>query len=343
MRVTEILLGLESEFGGGVIGEIIDRAVVNREGLKRDILEMDIVGIESLKTAGAEHLSFLANERHVDELKTTKAAAVFVTKEQASLVPAETAAIVCADPYRAFAKSTAFFTRPLAKSEGKKPRIGEGAKIAPNARVGLDSVIGANCLIMDGAYIGDDCEIGDDCVIYPNAVIYNRTKIGDHCRIHAGTVIGSDGFGYARGEKGEHLKIRHLGRVVVEDFVEIGANCAIDRAALGETRIKSGAKIDNLVHIAHGCEIGERSLITAQTGFAGGVKTGKYFVTGGQSAITGHIEICDNVMIAGKAGVTKSIKKSGTYAGFPAIKHREWLRLNSFIMRQFKKSLDEAE
>ncbi|GHS87350.1 UDP-3-O-acylglucosamine N-acyltransferase [Campylobacterota bacterium] len=300
--------------------------------------DREIVRIAKLQDARPTDISFLSNERGLKHIAKTSAGAVFVREAEKSLVPAGVAAIVCPDPYYAFARATAFFTSPLIKHGGRKAYIGKGTEVSDTAKIGQDSSIGANCMIMAGVYIGDEVTIGDDVVLYPNVVIYNRTKIGAHVRIHAGTVVGSDGFGYARGPNGEHIKIRHLGRTVIEDNVEIGANSTIDRASLGETIIRRGTKIDNLVHIAHGCEIGERSLIAAQVGFAGGAKAGKNLVVGGQSGFAGHIEITDNVTVAARSGATKSVKTGGVYAGFPLIDHRKWLKLRAIMMRLLKRA-----
>ena len=179
---------------------------------------------------------------------------------------------------------------------------------------------------MAGAYIGDDVSIGDNVIIYPNVSIYHHCHIGSNCIIHSGTVIGSDGFGFAHTKMGEHVKIYQNGNVVVEDDVEIGANCTIDRAVFGSTIIKKGAKLDNLIQIAHNCEIGEYSILTAQVGLAGSTILGRNVVMGGQSASAGHLKIGNFAQIAGMSGVTKSIDGGKVYGGFPAIEQKEWLR-----------------
>ncbi|MDR1911275.1 MAG: UDP-3-O-(3-hydroxymyristoyl)glucosamine N-acyltransferase, partial [Helicobacteraceae bacterium] len=295
-------------------------------GLTLEAEDREIKRINTPDLAGKEDAVFLTSDKYLKDLSQTNAAVVFLRAEYKAIAPKSSVAIVCADPRLAFAKATAFFAQPLVKTDGKKAQIGRGCDISDLARIGKDTKIGSNCLIMAGVSIGDDVTIGDNVTLFPNVVIYNRTKIGDRVRIHAGTVIGSDGFGYATGKTGEHIKIRHLGRATIEDDVEIGANSAVDRAVLGETIVKRGAKLDNFVHIAHNCEIGEHSLITAHVVFAGSVKTGRNLVVGGHSGFNGHIEIAPFVTIAAKSGVTKSIKKSGIYAGFPAIEHGEWLR-----------------
>lgn len=302
--------------------------------------------IERLTTpdlATEDTISFISSDRYLQFLPTTKAAAVVLSAKHKRLAPASAATLVSENPHLSFAQATAFFASPLVKREGKKATIGKGSEISDKAHIGLDTVIGSNCLIMAGVYIGDDVTIGDDSTIYPNVTIYNRTKIGSRVRVHAGTVIGSDGFGYAQTKSLTHIKIRHLGRAVIEDEVEIGANSTIDRAVLGETIIRRGTKIDNLVHIAHNCEIGEYSLITAHVVFAGSVKTGRNLVVGGHTGFNGHIEIAPYVTVAAKSGVTKSIKKSGIYAGFPAIEHGEWLKQQAALSKILKNAVRDAK
>jgi UDP-3-O-[3-hydroxymyristoyl] glucosamine N-acyltransferase len=184
---------------------------------------------------------------------------------------------------------------------------------------------------MASAYVGDNVTVGSDTIIYPNVTIYHHSQIGNNCILHAGAVIGSDGYGFAHTKMGEHIKIYQNGNVIVEDEVEIGANSTVDRAVFGTTHIRKGTKIDNLVQIGHNCDIGEYSLLAGQAGIAGSTSTGRNVIFGGQSGTAGHLHIEDFVTIAGKAGVTKSLKGSKTYAGFPAIEHPSWLKLQAKI------------
>ncbi len=165
----------------------------------------------------------------------------------------------------------------------------------------------------------DDVTIGDDCVLYPNVTLYPHTLLGTRIIIHAGTVVGSDGYGYIPDRQGHHLKRPHVGRVVVEDDVEIGANCCIDRATFGETRIRRGTKIDNLVQIAHNVEIGEDNLLVSQVGIAGSTVLGRHVVMGGNSGIADHVTVGDNVIIGAKAGVHNDVHENSVFAGFPAL------------------------
>ncbi|MDR1451256.1 MAG: UDP-3-O-(3-hydroxymyristoyl)glucosamine N-acyltransferase [Helicobacteraceae bacterium] len=312
-------------------------------GLTLDATDREIRRINTLELAGEDTISFMGSDRDLKFLPSSKAAAIVLRAEYQKLAPISAAAIVSDNPHLSFARATAFFAPPLIKHSGKKAAIGKECDISDRAYIGYDSVIGRNCLIMAGAYIGDDVTIGDDTTIYPNVTIYNRSKIGSRVRIHAGAVIGGDGFGYSQTKELTHTKVRHLGRVIIEDDVEIGANSTIDRAVLSATIIRRGTKIDNLVHVAHNCEIGEHSLITAQVVFAGSVKTGRNLVVGGHTGFNGHIDIAPYVTIAAKSGVTKSIKKSGVYAGFPAIEHHEWLKRQVTLAKLLRNAKRERQ
>ncbi len=296
-----------------------------------------ISGLATLKKANREELSFLDNPKYLKDLEKTEAAAVLVSPKFANLVPSGTIPLVDEEPYLKLAMASAFFAPPPMKREGAEPVIGEGSEIAPGVNFGKDVKVGRGVTIMPGCYIGDDTVIGDGTLIYPNVTLYSRTVIGKGCIIHAGTVIGSDGYGFAHTKDGKHVKLYQLGNVVVEDDVEIGANCAIDRGTLDSTVIKEGAKLDNLVHVAHNCEVGEYSLITGQVGLSGSTKLGRNVVMGGQSGTAGHLEIGPFATIAARGGVTKSIEGFKTYAGFPLMEHKKWLRLNAMLSRLLEK------
>jgi UDP-3-O-[3-hydroxymyristoyl] glucosamine N-acyltransferase len=189
---------------------------------------------------------------------------------------------------------------------------------------------------MFGSYIGHNVVIGKNTIIHPNVTIYDNTIIGDNVIIHSGTILGSDGFGYVQDEKNTHIKIYHTGNLVIEDSVEIGANCSFDRAVFGTTTIKKGTKIDNLVHIAHNVKIGEHCAIAGQTGFAGSAEVGSYCMLGAQSGVSGHLKIGDGAIIAARGGVTKSIDGKKVYAGFPLFEHRKWLKIQAKVSRLIK-------
>jgi UDP-3-O-[3-hydroxymyristoyl] glucosamine N-acyltransferase len=213
------------------------------------------------------------------------------------------------------------------------------AQVGADVTIGYGSSIGAGTIIGKGTKIGsqvtieNDCIIGDNCIFHPQVFVGAQTEIGKFCEIHPHTTLGSDGFGYVLDPAtGISHKIPQLGKVVLEDNVEIGSNCAIDRATLTETRIRRGTKFDNLIHIAHNCDVGENSLITAGFGTAGSTKFGNRFTTGGQCATAGHLNIADNVTLAGRSVVISDIKEPGTYGGFPAVKIHQHLKTQRALL-----------
>jgi len=297
--------------------------------------DKEIEGMNTLLHANEKEISFFHNAKYLKELPLTKAGAVILDKEFVKALPSNTTALISDEPYLKMALLTKHFVKPLER-EGEI-HIDESANIASDVIMDGNTKIGANTTIMRGVVIGGDVTIGENVIIYPNVVIYNDTKIGDNVTIHAGSVIGSDGFGYAHTKTGEHVKIYHLGNVVIEDDVEIGANTTIDRGVFGSTIIKKGAKIDNLVQIGHNCEVGEYSILVSQSGLAGSSKLGRNVVMGGQAATAGHLKIAPFTQIAARGGVTKSIKESGIYGGFPLMPQKTWLKLQAKIGGLLKK------
>lgn len=296
-----------------------------------------ITGLNTLTLAKESQISFLDNKKYIKDLENTKAAAVFVKKEFASLVPLGTIALLTEEPYLMLAYASKLFSSKLVEIDGNNPEIGLNCTIMENVYLGKNSIIGDNCTIMAGSYIGANVYIGSNTIVYPNVVIYRDCQIGNDCIIHAGSVIGSDGFGFAHTKEGKHIKIYQNGNVVIENDVEIGSNASIDRAVFGTTLIKEGAKIDNLVQIAHNCIIGEYSIITAQVGISGSTTLGRNVVMGGQSGTAGHLEIAAFTTIAARGGVTKSLTDSGkTWAGFPLFEHRTWLKLQGRVAKLLK-------
>ena len=299
--------------------------------------EIEITGLNTLLDSNENQLTFLENKKYINDLKNTKAAAVLVTFENANEVPVGTIALICDEPYLNLAKVSKLFAPNVVEMDGEKPLIGGGTKVMPNVYIGKDSVIGSDCTIMAGAFIGDNVKIGNNTIIYPNVTVYRDCTIGNDCIIHAGTVIGSDGFGIANTKDGKYIKIYQNGNVTIGNDVEIGANCAIDRAVFNSTIIEDGVRIDNLVHIAHNCKIGRGSILVGQVGLAGSTILNAYVVMGGQSAAAGHLEIAPFTTIAARGGVTKSItepKKS--WAGFPLFEHKQCLKLQGKISNLLK-------
>jgi UDP-3-O-[3-hydroxymyristoyl] glucosamine N-acyltransferase len=289
-----------------------------------------ISGLGTLETAMEGQITFLANPKYAGQVATTGASAVVISAEANRF---GRNAIVVANPYLAFAKLLTLFT--------SRPRAARG--IMRGAFVGEDVVIGEEVSVHPGTVIGDGVRIGDRVTLHPNVTLYAGVVVGDDvtlhagvsvregCRIgsrviiHNGTVIGSDGFGYAPDGQ-SWFKIPQIGIVVIEDDVEIGANVAIDRAALETTRIGRGTKIDNLVQVAHNCVIGEDCVIVAQAGIAGSARLGKHVTLGGQVAIVGHITIGDNAMISGQSGVMGNVAAGEVLSGTPAIPHHVRLK-----------------
>ena len=305
-------------------------------GLSFEGEDREITGLATLKNAGPEHLSFLDNPKYAADLTDTRAGAVLVAPQFADRVPESSVALVDEEPYLKLAYASALFAPEPMREEGAEPAIGKGCRIAENVVFGRDVTVGDGVTILPGCYIGDGVTIGDGTLIHANVTLYHGTQVGKRCIIHSGTVVGSDGYGFAHTRDGRHVKLHQLGHVVIEDDVEIGANCAIDRGTLEETRIREGSKLDNLVHVAHNCDIGAHALITGQVGLSGSTKLGRNVVMGGQSGTAGHLEVGDFATIAARGGVTKSLPGGKTYAGFPAIEHKLWLKLNAMLMRMIK-------
>lgn len=298
---------------------------------------LEISGINTLKDALPNEISFVTNPKYFKDVEESKAGAIIVSTATAPSVPSNSIALVVDEPYLMMAKVSKYFAPPIEDADAPKAVTGEGTKISSKAEIANGVVVGKNCTIMAGVYIGSNCIIGDNTILYPNVVVYRDCKIGNDCIIHANTTIGSDGFGFATNRMGEHTKIYQNGNVVIEDDVEIGSSTTIDRAVFKTTLIKKGVRIDNLVQIGHNCEIGEYAVLVSQAGIAGSTKLGRNVVMGGQSATSGHLEVAAFNTFAARSGITKSIKESGgTFAGFPLMEHRLWLKLQGKLARLIK-------
>jgi len=295
---------------------------INLEFLGKDI---EIDGLHTLSVATSSEISFFNDKKYKEQLSTTKAGAVLIEEQYANLLPKTTLALITDEAYLKLALASKLFAYKIV-TKGTHPKMGEGCDIDKWVRFGKDVILGDNVTIMAGAYIGDGVTIGSNTLIYPNVTLYHHTIMGSNCIVHAGTVIGSDGYGFAHTKMGEHIKIYQNGNAVIEDDVEIGANCSIDRAVFGTTTIRKGSKLDNLIQIGHNCDVGEHTLMAGQVGIAGSTTMGRNVVMGGQSGTAGHLHIGDFVTVAGKSGVTKSLEGRKIYAGFPAIDHRLWLK-----------------
>ena len=299
--------------------------------------DIEITGLNTLKNANEHEVSFVSNSKYIKDIESTKAAGVIIADYLVKHLPSACIPLVVEHSYLSMALLSKHFTPPIEDETLPIAVVGEGSKVSPKAVIANGAIIGKNCTILAHVYIGAEVVIGDNTIIYPSVTIYRDCKVGSDCIIHANSVIGSDGFGFATDTKGEHTKIYQNGNVIVEDDVEIGSNTSIDRAVFGSTLIKKGTRIDNLVQIGHNCEIGEYSVMVSQSSLAGSTKLGRNVVMGGQSAAAGHLSIAPFTTLAARSGVTSDIKESGkTFAGFPLMEHRAWLKLQAKIARLLK-------
>lgn len=299
--------------------------------------DLEISGIHTLNDAISSQMSFLDNPKYISSLEGTKAAAVLCNAASVDKVPKGCIALVHEEPYLKLALASKLFAPNVIEVEGPVASIGTNTYIAPTAYIGKGCVIGNNVKILPGTFVGDYVTIGDNTILHANVNIYRDCMVGKDCIIHAGTIVGSDGFGFAHTKLGEHVKIYQNGNTVIEDDVEIGSNCAIDRAVFGTTRIRKGCKIDNLVQLGHNVDIGEYSILVAQCGIAGSTKLGRNVVMGGQSATAGHLEIAPFAQFAARSGVTNDVKDgSKVYGGFPLMEQRSWLKLQAKLARLLK-------
>jgi UDP-3-O-[3-hydroxymyristoyl] glucosamine N-acyltransferase len=296
---------------------------------------LEVTGIAGLEEAREGEITFLAELKNLSRLEMTKAAAAVVPL---SLPPFPKPVIRTPNPYLAYAKIQTFFTHEPYRPKGVDPRahLGQGAKIGQEVSIYPFVFIGDGCRIGDrvilypGVYVGEAAQVGDDSVLYPNVVVMDRCLVGKRVIIHPGTIIGSDGFGFAR-DGARYVKIPQVGIVRVDDDVEIGANCALDRAAMGKTWVKRGVKTDNLVQIGHNVTIGEDTVLVAQVGIAGSTEVGGRVALGGQVGVVGHIKIGDGVMVGAQSGVAQNVPPGQIISGSPAIPHREWLKTQAVI------------
>jgi UDP-3-O-[3-hydroxymyristoyl] glucosamine N-acyltransferase len=314
------------------VGEIADLVGGKYDG-ERDIR---VTGVAPLADAGESQLSFLSNPKYATELETSRAAVVLVADDH----PGKSSRFIrVKNPYFAMATVVAryFAGRPAPAGISPQASVSASAKLGRNVAVGPFTTIG------DGVVIGDDAliysnvtieagsVIGEKTIVYPQVSVYERTKIGRRCIIHSGAVIGADGYGFAT-EGGKHHKIPQIGIVRIEDDVEVGAGTCIDRAALGETVIGEGTKIDNLVQIGHNVRIGRHCLLVSQVGIAGSTELGDYVVVAGQSGFGGHLKVGDRVQVAAKSAVLEDVE-SGKVMGSPAIPFREFARREVLLRR----------
>jgi len=306
-------------------------------------------GLAPLEAAGPDKITFLANPKYAAKVATTGAGAVLMAPGGESY---GRNVIEVANPYLCFAKLlNLFYVQPHAPRGvlpeavvGTGVALGDDISVYPGAVIGDNVTIGDRCIIHPGAVLYPGVVIGDDTTIHANAVIRERCRVGRRCVIQPGAVVGSDGFGYAPDGRG-YYPIPQIGIVVLEDDVEIGANSCVDRAALEVTLIKRGTKVDNLVQIAHNCQIGEDTMLCSQVGISGSAKIGNHVTLTGQVGVAGHLTIGDNVMVGAKSGVPSSLEANAGYSGIPALPHKQWLRSMAVVaaLPDLKKSVTALE
>ena len=295
---------------------------------------IEITGVVGIETATSGHLTFIANPKYAAAAKTTKASAVLVTEDFPGLPTASTAALRLKNPYLAFAKAIELFYQA--------PRYAPG--IHATAVVDASAKVGKNAHIGPYVVIGPDAQIGDDCVLLAHVVIYAGARIGnkffahahsivrEHCRVgndvtlQNGAIIGADGYGFAKDDEGVWYKIVQSGVAVLEDKVEVQANACIDRASIGETRIGTDTKVDNLVQVGHGSTVGEHTMLCAQVGLAGSTEVGDNVILAGQVGVAGHCRVGDKVVATAQSGIPNDVEAGKVVSGYPAVDNKQWLR-----------------
>ena len=288
--------------------------------------------LSKIENGDNKSLSFLGNPKYNEYLYKSTASIVIVNKSLELREPVKPTLIRVEDANLAFSTLLEHFNNKQVSKQGidNESSISSNVKVGKNIYFGKYSIaennvlIGNNVKIHSHVHISENVEIGDNCVVYPGVKLYRNTVIGKNCIIHSGTVIGSDGFGFNKDDKGNNLKVIHNGNVVIEDNVEIGSNCSIDRATLGSTILKSGVKIDNLVQIAHNVVVGNNTCIAAQVGIAGSTIIGDDCLIGGQVGISGHLKIGNRVQMQAKSGVLKNIEDDSIIMGYPAFNYRDY-------------------
>jgi len=309
---------------------------------------LDVVRVAAIDSAGPGDLTFLANSKYQSELAATRASAVIAAPD----VPGAPCAVLrTGNPYLAFARAAGLLHPQPQPARGTHPtaivahdaRIGDAVSIGPYVVVGAGAEIGARTVIHPHAVIGAGAAIGPDCLVHARVSIRERVVIGARCVLQDGAVVGSDGFGFAHRDDGTHEKIPQVATVVIEDDVEIGANTTIDRPAVGETRIRQGTKIDNLVQIAHGVVVGANALLAAQVGIAGSSSIGDGVMLGGQVGVTGHVTIGDRVKASAKTGITGNVAADAFVTGYPHMNNLEWRKAYAVFRRlpEMRKQLAE--
>lgn len=330
------------------LSEMVDKLGGTLEGNG----EIEIIAVAGLAEAGPSDISFLSNPKYAAQVATTKASAVIVPSDWDR--PAKCALVRVENSDQIFAEAAElFYEEPPKPAAGIHPsavvaesaQLAEGVSIGANSTVEEGVVIGANTVVSANCYIGYKTIIGSETFLYPLVSTREFSEIGDRVIIHNGTVVGSDGFGYAVQDDGSRTKIPQIGKVVIEDDVEIGANVAIDRARFGKTRIGKGTKIDNLVQIAHNVVIGEHSVMCGQSGISGSTTVGSRCILAGQAGLAGHLQVGDGSIIGAQAGVMKNVAPKDFVIGSPAMPHLQYKKMvaNTILLPKLKERIKQLE
>jgi UDP-3-O-[3-hydroxymyristoyl] glucosamine N-acyltransferase len=293
--------------------------------------DQEIRGVSDLESAGSDQVGFVRDGTYREAARDCSAGAIIVGEE----IETRASQIVVDGVYAAFAKiALELHPAPRARHHAVHPTafadpeavLGEPVQIGPKVVIEAGAQIGAGSVLMAGVLVGERCTIGRDCVLYPGVTLYPNSQLGDRVLIHAGTVIGSDGFGYALREDHGYTKLPQLGNVILDDDVEIGANCTVDRGTLGPTRIGRGSKVDNLVHLAHNCVLGEDNAVAALSALSGSTILGDRVVIGGHTVSNGHLKVADDVRIGGNSAIHGDLSQPGDYLGYPLMEKPRFAR-----------------
>ncbi|MCF8380342.1 MAG: UDP-3-O-(3-hydroxymyristoyl)glucosamine N-acyltransferase [Bacteroidales bacterium] len=332
------------------------KASVIAEFLKGEIVgnpDAEVNNVSKIEDGQPGTIAFLGNPKYEKYVYETRATILLVNKDFKPEKEISPTLIKVDNAYESFASLLELYQQGKPQKTGIRPlsSIDESVKIGENVYVGEYSVIeqgakiGNNVKIYPQVYIGDGVEIGEGSILYPGVKVYEGCKIGRNCVFHSGTIIGADGFGFAPSANNDYKKIPQIGIVIIEDFVEIGANCCVDRATMGATIIRKGVKLDNLIQVAHNVEIGENTVMAAQTGIAGSAKIGKNNMFGGQVAINGHIKIGDNVKIGAQSGVLSDVKDGEMLQGSSAIPFKNFWKSHVIFTKlpEMRQQLNQLE
>ena len=335
------------EFSAATIAGFLKGEIVGNPDVK-------VNTVAKIEEGHAGALSFLANPKYEHYLYTTKSSVVLINKSFTPSSKIEATLIKVENAYEAFASLLRLVDQARPRKKGIHPTavieqtaiIGSDVYIGPYTYIGENSIVGDGCSLYPHVYLGDNSRLGKNCTLNPGVKVYHDCIIGEGCIIHAGSVIGSDGFGFAPQSENEYLKIPQLGNVILEDNVEIGANVTIDRATMGSTIIHKGVKIDNLIQIGHNVEIGENTVMAAQTGISGSTKVGKNCMFGGQVGLAGHLKIADGTKIGAQAGILGDVKEENSaIIGSPAFEIKQFLKSSVIFKKlpEMKVRLDTLE